>query len=213
VLEVDGPEPPFAQEPSPSVPPPSSQVQPVLPPPPEGGEPDPEGDWETDQDPGPVPAEEAPDATIVERLQPRMLDPRLWAPVDPQHGEPTELERAELLLRGMIQSWNDSMAVAEALSDRARDWTYVDSDGRRWGLAPGRLYLGDFAIPLPLAFDVPASMREERSDRQWMTEDILRGAVSAEIRETWADRARVIRARMEAERAGAQEPGGGAGGN
>jgi hypothetical protein len=159
----------------------------------------------------PDPALPAPDveeeeerrrATAAERLQPAMGDPRVWAPLDQRHTELTDEERAELLLRGMIRSWNDSVAVAAALSGQALDWTYTDDDGRRWGLSPGRLHLGDFSIPLPFSFEMPPGRREAMARRQWEMEDILRGAVSSEVREVWAERAREIRERMERERRG-----------
>jgi hypothetical protein len=143
-----------------------------------------------------------------------MGDPRLWAGVEKYFSELSELERAELLLHGMIRSWNDSVAVAAALANRGRDWTYTDSDGRRWGLASGRLYLGDFSIPLSL--DVPAGQRQTWAERQWIAQDLMQGAAAAEIRETWADRARAIRERLEAERATSADrvdtDGGGGGG-
>ncbi len=145
------------------------------------------------------------DLTVAERLQPRMGDPRLWAGVDRHFSELTDFERADLLLRGMIRTWNDSVAVAEALANRARDWTYTDSDGRRWGLASGRLYLGDFSIPLPFSFEVPPDQRREWAGRQWLAQDLAQGAVVAQIRETWADRARAIRERLEADRAAARD--------
>ena len=141
------------------------------------------------------------DLTVAERLQPRMGDPRLWAGVDRNFSELTDFERADLLLRGMIRTWNDSVAVAEALANRARDWTYTDSDGRRWGLASGRLYLGDFSVPLPFSFEVSPDQRREWAGRQWLAQDLAQGAVVAQIRETWADRARAIRERLEADRA------------
>jgi len=133
--------------------------------------------------------------TVAERLQPRMVDPRVWAPLPAEFGELSEFERAELLLRGMIQSWNDSMAVAEALSERARDWTFTDAEGRRWGLAPGRLYLGDFSIPLPVQLQLSPGAGDP-----WIRDDLARGAASAVIQETWTERARTIRERMEMER-------------
>ena len=146
--------------------------------------------------------DEEEDLTVAERLQPRIIDPRLWLPINPDYTELTDQERAELLLRGMIQSWNDSMAVAEALSERAMDWTYTDDDGRRWGLSPGRLHLGDFSIPLPFSFALPPGRRETLADRQQIRDDLARGAATAIIRETWAERARAIRERLEAERSG-----------
>jgi hypothetical protein len=139
--------------------------------------------------------------SVAERLRPRVLDPRLWIPMDPDITQLTDQERAELLLRGMIQSWNDSMAVAAALADDALDWTYTDDEGRRWGLSPGRLHLGDFSIPLPFQFLPPPGRREEWAQRQWEIQDMARAAAAASIRETWAERAREIRRRMEEERA------------
>jgi len=143
--------------------------------------------------------EEESGLTIAERLQPRMGDPRVWAPIPSGSLELSDAENAELILLGMLQSWNDSMAVAEALSEQARDWTFTDSSGRRWGLGPGRLYLGDFSIPLP-AFEFAPGLIEDRLDAGWIAGDLARGAAAAAIQETWSDRARAIRQRMEAER-------------
>ncbi len=153
------------------------------------------------------PVEDEEGLSLAERLQPQMTDPRLWAPVDPHHTELTDQERADLLLRGMIQSWNDSVAVAAALSEGARDWSYTDDDGRRWGLSPGRIHLGDFSIPLPFSFTVPPGRWMEARERAWILDDLNRGAASAEMRETWADRARVIRERMESERSPGSQGG------
>jgi len=140
--------------------------------------------------------------TAAERLRPRMGDPRLWAPLDRAYTDLTDEERAELYLRGMITDWNDSVAVAVALSGDATDWTYTDDEGRRWGLSPGRLHLGDFSIPLPLSFQLPPGRRDEFARRNWEIQDILRGVASVEVRQSWAERAREIRERMDAERSG-----------
>lgn len=137
---------------------------------------------------------------IAERLQPQPGDPRLWAPLDQDYMELSDEERAQLLIHGMLQDWNDSMAVAAALSDAARDWTYTDEDGRRWGLSPGRLHLGDFSVPLPFTFDTPPGLRDRVRDRQWILDDLARGASAQAIRQTWAERAREIRRRMDEER-------------
>ncbi len=160
--------------------------------------------------------EDEEELTVAERLQPRIVDPRVWAPMNPAYFELTDHERAELLLRGMIESWNDSMAVAEALSERAMDWTYTDDEGRRWGLSPGRLHLGDFSIPLPFSLALPPGRREALNARQLIRDDLARGAATAIIRETWAERARAIRERLEADRANpdgvrAGDDGGGGG--
>lgn len=149
-----------------------------------------------------------PIPTVAERLRPRMVDPRLWAPVELVGANLTDEERAQLLLSGMIRNWNDSMAIALALSDRATDWTYTDDQGRRWGLSPGRLHLGDFSIPLPFSFggSMEQSMlrRRELEDLEWIRQDLERARIQGEIREVWAERARAIRERMEAERRDAE---------
>lgn len=145
--------------------------------------------------------EEERRATAAERLRPRLGDPRLWMPMDRAYTDLSDEERAELMLRGMIRTWSDSVAVAAALSGRATDWTFTDDQGRRWGLSPGRLHLGDFSIPLPFSFDLPPGRRDEFARRQWELDDLMRGAASAEIRQTWAQRAQEIRERMDEERA------------
>ena len=153
-----------------------------------------------DDTPADEPEEDEEGLTVAERLRPRIIEPRIWAPLNPDYTQLTDQERAQLLLRGMIRSWNDSIAVAEALSERATDWTYTDDEGRRWGLSPGRLHLGDFSIPLPFSFALPPGRREALAERQLIRDDLARGAATAIIRETWAERARAIRERLEAER-------------
>ncbi len=152
--------------------------------------------------------------TAWERLQPQMGDPRLWAPLSRDYADLTDEERAELLLRAMIRDWNDSVAVAVALSGEATDWTFTDEQGRRWGLSPGRLHLGDFSIPLPVSFQMPQARRNDMMVRDWEVRDILRGSATAEVRQSWAERAREIRERLDAERARAQSgSGSGSGGS
>lgn len=146
--------------------------------------------------------------TAAERLRPQMGDPRIWVPLDRSVLDLSDEERAEIYLRSMIRSWNDSVAVAVALSGNATDWTYTDDEGRRWGLSPGRLHLGDYSIPLPLSFQLPPGRRDEAMRRNWEIQDILRGVASAEVRASWAERAREIRERMDAERARAGDGSG-----
>lgn len=146
--------------------------------------------------------------TVAEQLRPQLIDPRVWAPLERSVLELSDAELAEIYLRGMIRSWSDSVAVAAALSGEVTDWTYTDDEGRRWGLSPGRLHLGDFSIPLPLSFEIPAGRRDEMARRQWEQQDIVRGSASAEVRRSWAERAQEIRVRMEVDRARAG--GGGA---
>ena len=186
----DSPAPIPILEPSPVAPLPGQAVEVALPP----GAPAP-----PDADDG------TGGRTVAERLRPRLIDPRLWVPLDPDYTAMTDQERAQMLLEGMIRSWNDSMAVAEALSARAMDWSFTDAEGRRWGLSPGRLHLGDFSIPIPFNLALPPGRWEAMRDRAFIRDDLARGAATAVIRETWTERARAIRERLEAERAAAQE--------
>jgi hypothetical protein len=146
--------------------------------------------------------------TAAERLRPQLGDPRLWAPLERAYMDLTDEERAEIYLRGMITDWNDSVAVAVALSEDATDWTYTDDEGRRWGLSPGRLHLGDFSIPLPFSFQGPSARHFEIAQRNWELRDIMRGTATAEVRQSWAERAREIRERLDAERARSHSGGG-----
>ncbi len=145
--------------------------------------------------------EEAEELTPAERLRPRLGDARLWVPPDPALAELTPEERAELMIRGRLQDWNDSVAVAQALARAWLDWTYTDDEGRRWGVSPGTLHLGSFSIPLPFEFQAPGYRREDAARQQWIWDDIQRGAATQEVRDTWEERAREIRERRDAERA------------
>jgi hypothetical protein len=103
------------------------------------------------------------------------------------------------------------MAIALALSNRATDWTYTDGEGRRWGLSPGRLHLGDFSIPLPFSFggsmEQTMLRRRELEELEWIRQDLQRARIQGEIQEVWVERARAIRERVEAERREASQAG------
>ena len=104
-----------------------------------------------------------------------------------------------MLIEGLIRTYNDSLAIAMALAERSADWTFTDDQGRRWGLSPGRLHLGDFSVPLP-AIETPRGRIEAALARGFINDDLQRAAITAQIRETWSERARAIRERLELER-------------
>lgn len=139
--------------------------------------------------------------TVAERLQPRMGDPRLWREVLPEAGEMTDEERARMRVYGILREWSDSVAALEEAERRALDWTYTDDEGRRWGVSPGRIHLGDFSLPLPIHFATPAGIRDAVERRNWEWAEIERGAASAAVREALQERAREIRRRRDSERA------------
>ena len=146
--------------------------------------------------PGEVEAVEG--LSAAERLRIQEGDLRLWAPVDPDRLRLTDEQIARIWLLAELEALGDSMALAEELARRGTDWTYTDSLGRRWGVSPGQLHLGDVTIPLPFAFGVPPGRAEQVRNRMWEWDAIERGAASGDILRTWRQRDEQIRRRMEA---------------
>jgi len=142
-----------------------------------------------------------PPPTAAERLRPRLTDARIWAPLDRTLGELTPARREQLLASGRLQEWYDSVLVAEDQLRRLTDWTFTDGDGKRWGVSDGRMYLGDFSLPLPFDFGVAPGNREEVNQRMYQFEEITRQGRQMEIRDTWRQRSEAIRARRDRERA------------
>ena len=141
----------------------------------------------------------APGPTAAERLRPKAGDLRLWAPVDPEITQLREEQIMRLLLAAELEDLADSMAFAEELARRGTDWTYTDDEGRRWGVSPGKLHLGDITLPLP-GFSASPWAREQSADRLWAWDDINQAAARRGVQDTWKDRAEAIRRRMDAER-------------
>ena len=142
----------------------------------------------------------APGPTAAERLRPKAGDLRLWAPVDPEITKLTEEEIMRLLLVAELEDLADSMAIAEEIARRGTDWTYTDDEGRRWGISPGKLHLGDITLPLPFGFSASPWEREQNAGRLWAWDDINQAAARKGVQDVWKDRAEAIRRRMDAER-------------
>jgi len=138
--------------------------------------------------------------SAAERLRIQEGDLRLWAPVDPDRLRLTDEQIARIWLLAELEALGDTMALAEELARRATDWTYTDSLGRRWGVSPGQLHLGDVTIPLPFAFGVPPGRAEQVRNRMWEWDAIERGAASGDVLRNWRYRDEQIRRRMEAQR-------------
>jgi len=148
----------------------------------------------------------APGPTAAERLRPSLEDRRLWAPLSPELNELTPEQRAELELAGAIAGWHDSLS-AEAERQRAlTDWTTTDAQGRRWGVSEGQLHLGGLTLPLPFTFGTPVGKRDEANRRAWEWEELQRGSLTGETRDSWKDRAQAIRERRDRERAAQTRP-------
>ncbi len=141
----------------------------------------------------------APGPTAAERIRPNAGDLRFWAPVDPEVTRLREEQLMRLLLAAELEDLADSMAFAEELARRGTDWTYTDDEGRRWGVSPGKLHLGDITLPLP-GFSASPWNREQNADRLWAWDDINQAAARRGVQDSWKERAEAIRRRMDAER-------------
>jgi hypothetical protein len=138
--------------------------------------------------------------TNAERLRPRFSDARLW--VDPRDpllfGERLErFARADSAVRAILREWLDSLRLTEEQRRRALDWTY-EKDGKRWGVSPEGIHLGDITIPIP--FQLMPSGPQRREFEQALRD--LQEIQSQDIRD---DIERVRRERMEEMRRRSEE--------
>ena len=138
-----------------------------------------------------------PGISAAERLRPNLRDPRLWAPLPPEFGELTLQQREELAIAGRLADWYDSVSAVAAADAAWTDWTFLDGDGRRWGISDGQLHLGGFALPLPQFGTSSAAARE----RAWEWDEIARQGTSVAVQQTVRDRMEAIRVRRDRERA------------
>ena len=134
-------------------------------------------------------------------LKVRSSDARLWRQARPELFELTEAERMELELAGKIEEWTDSVAEAIAAEYALTDWTTTDDQGRRWGVSPGQLHLGDITLPLPFYFGGNSIQRAQAARRAWEDQDILNGLNAQALRSSWRERAEAIRRRRDRDRA------------
>ncbi len=139
--------------------------------------------------------------SAAERLRPHLQDRHLWGPLNLRLNELTTEQREELELSGRIAAWQDSVAAAEEAARAGTDWTHTDAQGRKWGVSPGKIHLGDITLPLPFFLGAPVGRRDEIRDRQWKWDEIQRGAARGAVRDSWKARAEAIRKRRDAERA------------
>jgi len=165
-------------------------------------------------EPGPeLPSPPALGPTAAERIRPKADDLRLWAPVSPERTELSREEVMRLQLLARIEAANDSAAMAAEAAARATDWTYTDDEGRKWGVSPGKLHLGGLTLPLPFGFGAAAGQRERAEDRLWAWDEIERGAATGALNNSWKERDRAIRERMNAQRKPDTTRTGGGGGS
>lgn len=141
--------------------------------------------------------------TAVDRLRPGAVrDPRLWRDHGPAYLLPPETPE-EAILRGLLPRLallNDSMALEEDRRRRATDWTFTDSEGRRWGISPEGIHLGGITLPgMDFSPSEQTRLEVEAALREWS--EIRDQAYRAGLDEGFEDRVRAIRERVERERA------------
>jgi len=148
--------------------------------------------------------------SAVERLSRGYTDPQLLQPVDPLPPEElTEAEWLRLRLANRLGLYNDSLAAEAAAKLRATDWTVTDKNGKRWGVSPGQIHLGDMTLPLPFGFSTPPGRREEVAARLRSWDESQAQASRVEAAQTFEQRVRAIRARQDAARDSTRKAGGG----
>ena len=152
-------------------------------------------------DPDPFELSEPPGGRrAADVLRVRSSDTRLWREAMPEAFELTDAEFMQLQLAGRLEEWSDSVALALAAENALTDWTTTDDQGRRWGISPGQLHLGDITLPLPFYFSGNSIQREQAARRAWEDQDILNGTNSQALRSSWRERAEAIRRRRDRSR-------------
>jgi hypothetical protein len=108
-----------------------------------------------------------------------------------------------------LAPFNDSISAERRSALRSRDWTIADSQGKRWGVAPGRIHLGSLSIAPtnatnallpPDAIVTPPGRRDEANARVARWSEIEVQSVRAEIRATIDRRVKQIRQRLDGTR-------------
>jgi|GEM_PF-589186 len=137
--------------------------------------------------------------SVFNRLS-RPADPRVFGP-PADAPAPTGPEAARARLATRIREINDSIAIEQEAQRRATDWTVTGEDGKRWGISPGKLHLGDITLPLPLNFSPPAGRRDEINQRVRDWAEIESQATRLDGKDSFGERVKEIRKRKERERA------------
>lgn len=89
----------------------------------------------------------------VDALTPREGDPRLWREFWDEDVARRYLgggSRADSALRAILGRYLDSLRLSDEQLREARDWTWTDGEGERWGVSPEGIHLGNVTIPLPV---------------------------------------------------------------
>lgn len=148
----------------------------------------------------PVPAEGLGQSN-ADRLIPRFVDARIWFdPRDPLlFGDRlARFARADSAVRAILGEWLDSLSLSDEQRRRAVDWT-VEKDGKRWGVSPEGLHLGNITIPIPFGFAPAGPRRREFEQAIRDLKEIQRQDLRADLEEVEEERREEMRKRSEEE--------------
>jgi hypothetical protein len=149
-------------------------------------------------------------------IRPSFNDPRLWrSPTDEVTSPVLPMTRADSLrsmLHANAQAFVDSLARAEGPPGRAPgDWTF-ERDGKRYGIDPQYIRLGNFSIPTAVLAFLPMNnlqanpMAMERARRlSSMRDEIIDQASRMQREDEFREAVRALRERRERERREAEE--------
>jgi len=137
----------------------------------------------------------------ADRLRAGRGDPRLWTPIATELIEPTPDEVLRMEILASLAAMADSAAAGAEARRRATDWTYADSEGKKWGAQDGVVYLGGVPLPIPFGFAAPPDYNGERAARAYRFSEIDRHAGTRAVQLTWKERVKFMRLRREARRA------------
>ncbi|HEY7894155.1 MAG TPA: hypothetical protein VIC24_04590 [Gemmatimonadaceae bacterium] len=89
-------------------------------------------------------------------ITPSFSDPRLWLPPGPVMGVPrSQSQRLDSVIMARLQPHLDSLEAIAAHQGKAPgDWTFT-KDGKKWGMDPKNIYIGDHAIPTAILALLP----------------------------------------------------------
>jgi hypothetical protein len=142
-------------------------------------------------------------------VRPSFVDPRLWVPPAPLVSAPkTPAERLDSALVARLKQHTDSMAeiAANAPKREPGDWTF-ERNGKKYGIDPHYIQLGDFKIPstvlalLPLNRGGNPIQIERERQISLMHQEIVEQAQRAMNEEEFREAVRKIRERKDRERA------------
>jgi len=148
----------------------------------------------------PVPAESG-SRSNAERLIPRFIDGRIWFdPRDPLlFGDRlARFARADSAVRAILRGWLDSLRLSDDQRRRAVDWTF-EKDGKRWGISPEGLHLGDITIPIPFRLTPSGPKRREFEQALRDLQEIQLQDLKADLKEVADERREEMRKRSEEE--------------